>query len=146
MGAGKIGTKSLMPLIMSMLVLAACDRSGLDRKIWEFSGSDLKRGIEHYYSKPSVKKVGDGVVAVVTRGISKEERGVEQATGVKGAHDFEVKMEVACKDKLVRVVSKDYRDKDGISLLVENDGMNMDAVRPITPDMPLYKMYEDICR
>lgn len=129
------------------LLMTGCDNSGLDKNIWKFSGSDIKRGIDHYYSKPSVKKVGEGVFTVTTRGVPKNDgKAVEKATNVKNAHDFDVKMEVGCKDKYVRVISKDYRDRDGISLLVEKEEMKMDAVREITEDMPIYRMYQELCR
>lgn len=135
----------LLPLVM--LALAGCDRSGLDSKIWKFSGSDAKRGIDHYYSKPSVKKVGEGGFTVTTKAVpTKGKKAVEEATNVKNAYAVVTTMEVGCKDKFVRVMVKDYQDKDGISLKVEKDEMSMDAVRPVTPEMSLYKMYQEICR
>jgi len=140
-------TRITLALIIPVLILTGCDRSGLDTKIWQFSGSDIKRGIDHYYSKPSVKKTGEGMFTVTTRGVPKiNKKAVEEATNVKNAYDFEVVFEVGCKDKFVRVISKDYRDRDGISLKVEKEEMKMDAVRPITPELPIYRMYKDLCK
>lgn len=134
----------LLPMII--FVLAGCNRSGLDRKVWKFSGSDVTRGIDHYYSKPSVKKVGEGVFTVTTKAVPiKGEKAVEEATNVKNAYAVVTTMEVGCKDKYVRVMEKDYQDKDGISLKVEKDELSMDSVRPVTPEMSLYGMFQDLC-
>lgn len=132
---------------MGMVVLSGCNRSGLDSKVWKFSGNDAKRGIDHYYSKPSVKKVGEGVFTVTTKAVpTKGKKSVEEATGIKNAHAVVTTMEVGCKDKYVRIMMKDYQDRDGISLKVEKEEMSMDSVRPVNPEMALYKMHQEICR
>jgi len=128
-------------------LLAGCNKSGLDSKVWKFSGSDAKRGIDHYYSKPSVKKVGEGVFTVTTKAVpSKGKKAVEEATNVKNAHAVVTTMEVGCRDKYVRILVKDYQDRDGISLKVEKEEMSMDSVRPVTRDMALYTMHQEVCR
>jgi len=134
-------------LLACLPLMAACNRSGLDSKVWKFSGSDAKRGIDHYYSKPSVKKVGEGVFTVTTKAIpAKGKKAVEEATSVQKAYAVVTTMEVGCKDKYVRVMVKDYQDRDGISLKVEKDEMSMDSVRPVTREMALFTMHQEICR
>jgi hypothetical protein len=134
-------------MMFVVLTAAGCDRKGLDSKIWKFSGSDVKRGIDHYYSLPSVKKIGEGVFTVTTKAVpAKGKKAVEEATSVKNAYAVATTMELGCKDKYVRIMVKDYQDKDGISLKVEKDEMLMDSVRPVTREMALYKMYEEVCR
>ena len=132
---------------MIIFALAGCNRSGLDGNVWKFSGSDVKRGIDHYYSIPSVKKAGEGIFMVTTKVVpSKGKKAVEEATNVKNAYAVATIMEVGCKDKYVRVMEKDYQDKDGISLKVEKDEMTMDSVRTVTKDMPIFTMYQEVCR
>lgn len=134
-------------LLVAALTLAGCNRSGLDSKVWKFSGKDAKRGIDHYYSKPSVKKIGEGVFTVITKVVpAKDKKAVEEATGIKNAYSVATTFELGCKDKYVRVMAKDYLDKDGISLKVEKEEMSMDSVRPVTPEMALYGMYQELCR
>ncbi len=134
-------------MMLLMLMLGGCNRSGLDSKVWKFSGSDVKRGIDHYYSKPSVKKIGEGIYVVVTKAVpAKGKMAVEEATNVKGAAAVVTTMELGCRDKYVRIMEKDYQDKDGISQKVEKEKESMDSVRPVTKDMALYGMYQDICK
>ena len=140
-------TVTVALLSVALLSVAGCSRSGLDSKTWKLSGSDVKRGIDHYYSKPSVKMVGEGVFTVTTKAVpAKGKKAVEDATNVKNAYAVVTTMEVGCKDKYVRVMVKDYQDAGGISLKVEKDEMSMDSVRPVTKDMALFSMYQDICR
>ena len=74
-------------LLVAVLMISGCNRNGLDSNIWKFSGSDAKRGIDHYYSKPSVKKIGEGVFTVTTKAIpTKGKKAVEEATRVKNAY------------------------------------------------------------
>jgi hypothetical protein len=136
-----------LSLLVAALTIAGCNRSGLDSNVWKFSGTDAKRGIDHYYSKPSVKKVGEGVFSVTTKAVpTKGEKAVEEATNMKNVYAVATIMEVGCKDKYVRVMEKDYQDKDGISLKVEKDEMSMDSVRSVTKDMPIFTMYQEVCR
>jgi len=84
---------------------------------------------------------------VTTKAVpSKGKKAVEEATNVKNAYAVATIMEVGCKDKYVRVMEKDYQDKDGISLKVEKDEMTMDSVRTVTKDMPIFTMYQEVCR
>ena len=134
-------------LLVAVIMISGCNRSGLDSKVWKFSGSDVKRGIDHYYSKPSVKKVGEGFFTVTTKAVpTKGTKAVEEATDVKNAYAVATTFELGCKDKYVRVRVKDYQDKDGISLKVEKEEASMDSVRPVTPEMALYGMYQDLCK
>lgn len=136
-----------LSLLVAALTIAGCNRSGLDSKVWKFSGTDAKRGIDHYYSKPSVKKIGEGVFTVTAKAVpTKGEKAVEEATNVKNAYAVATIMEVGCKDTYVRVMEKDYQDKDGISLKVEKDEISMDSVRAVTKDMPIFTMYQEVCR
>lgn len=136
-----------LSLLVAALTIAGCNRGGLDSKVWKFSGTDAKRGIDHYYSKPSVKKIGEGVFTVTTKAVpTKGKKAVEEATNVKNAYAVATTMELGCKDKYVRLLVKDYQDKAGISLKVEKEEMSMDSVRPVTPEMSLYGMYQDLCK
>ena len=134
-------------LLVAVIMIAGCNRNGLDNKVWKFSGSDAKRGIDHYYSKPSVKKIGEGVFTVTTKAVpTKGNKAVEEATNVKNIYAVATTFELGCKDKYVRLLVKDYQDKDGMSLKVEKEEMSMDSVRPVTPEMSLYGMYQDLCK
>lgn len=136
-----------LSLLVAALTIVGCNRNGLDSKVWKLSGTDAKRGIDHYYSRPSVKKIGEGVFTVTTKAVpTKGKKAVEEATNVKNAFAVATTFELGCKDKYVRLLVKDYQDKDGISLKVEKEEMSMDSVRPVTPEMSLYGMYQEICR
>jgi len=137
----------MLSLLIAAIMISGCNRNGLDSKVWKFSGRDVKRGIDHYYSKPSVKKVGEGVFTVTTKAVpTKGKKAVEEATNVKNAYAVATTFELGCKDKYVRLMVKDYQDKDGISVKVEKEEMSMDSVRPVTPEMSLFGMYQDLCK
>lgn len=114
---------------------------------WEKSGSDVKRGIDHYYLKSSVKPLDKGCVRVKTKLIPKKgDKAVEEATNVKNVFAIEVEGVIYCDDSAFMVLSKEYFDKQGISLKTEKDGGNMEAVVKIKQGEALHPMIQKVCK
>lgn len=141
------GVLQIMMIVLALFVLTGCDRNNPDPSTWKFSGRDKNRGIDHYYDKNSVSRPAKDIVLVRTKGVPhKDKKAVETATNVKNAHSFEVKFEMNCAENYIRVLSKEYLDEKGTSLLKENDENKSDSVRLIDPAMPLYGSFKDLCK
>lgn len=143
--------KNIMSLLLAAIVALCClavsgcgNRPG---KGWKKSGTDKKRGIDHYYLQPSVKVLDKGCIRVKTKLLpSKGNEAVEKSTNVPKAFSVEVQGVIYCDESSFMVLSKEYLDKQGISLKIEKDGGNMEAVVKIKPDQALYPMIQQVCK
>jgi len=114
---------------------------------WKKSGTDKQRSIDHYYLKSSVKPLDKGSVRVKTKLLAhKGDTVVEKATNVSKAFSVETEGVIYCKESSFMVLSKEYLDKQGISLKIEKDGGNMGAVVEIKPGTALYPMIQEVCK
>lgn len=129
----------------ALLILSGCGNKLGDE--WQFSGTDTKRKIDHYYLKSSVKPVGADGFAVKTKMIPQSgNKAVEESVKIKSAYSVEVTGEIFCPDSAFMVYSKEYFDKQGISLKIEKDGGHMGAVAKIKPGQALHPMVTELCR
>lgn len=114
---------------------------------WEKSGSDVNRGIDHYYLKSSVKPLDKGAIRVKTRlQPHKGDEAVAKATNVEKAYSVEVEGVIHCDGSSFMVLTKEYLDKQGISLRIERDGGNMEALVEIKQGQALYPMVQELCK
>lgn len=124
--------------------------SGCNNKLggeWQFSGTDTKRKIDHYYLKSSVKPVGPDVIAVRTKLVPHSgNSAVEEVMKLKNAFSVEVTADIICQDSSLMVYTKEYFDKQGISLKIERDGGHMGAVVKVKPGQALHPMVTELCR
>lgn len=127
------------------ILLAGCSNNPGEG--WEKSGSDVKRGIDHYYLKKSVKPLDPRCIRVKTKLIPhKGDTAVAKAVNMDKAYAIETEGVIYCQDSAFMVLSKEYFDKQGISLKVEKDGGNMQAVVDIKAGTPLYPMVQQVCK
>lgn len=137
-------------IVMFVCAAAVMCVSGCGNKAgegWKKSGSDVNRGIDHYYLKSSIKPLDKGCVRVKTKLIpSKGDKAVAKATGVEKTFSVVVEGVIYCDDSAFMVLSKEYLDKQGISLKLEKDGGNMEAVVKIKPGEALYPMIQQVCK
>lgn len=132
-------------LVAAFFVVSGC--SNTPGGGWKKSGSDEKRGIDHFYLKSSLKPLDKGAIGVKTKLLPhKGDEAVAKATNVEKAYSVEVEGVIQCDNSSFMVLSKEYLDKQGISLKIEKDGGNMEAVVKIKPGQALYPMVQDVCK
>lgn len=129
----------------ALFIVSGCGNSPGDG--WKKSGTDTKRGIDHYYFKASVKPLDRAAVRVKTKLVPhKGDEAVEKATKVPKTFSVDVEAVIYCEETSLMVLSKEYLDKQGISLKIEKDGGNMASVVKIKSGEALYPMIQDVCK
>lgn len=145
MGKELVRSAGVAFIFVALVLMAGCSNKAGEG--WEKSGRDEKRGIDHYYLKSSVKPLDKGCIRVKTKLLSsKGDKAVEKATNVEKAFSIEVEGVIYCDDSAFMVLSKEYLDKQGISLKVEKDGGNMEAVVKIKKGEALHPMIQQVCK
>lgn len=134
-------------LVSAMMILLLVS-SGCKNKLegdWILAGSDFARKIDHYYLKKDVKPMGPGVFRIRTKLIPQRGKSLEKVMGIKNTYSVEVDGVVFCEGPKFRVFTKEYLDKQGISLLIEKDGGTEEATVKVTRNDALFPMVNDIC-
>lgn len=131
-------------IVPFILLVAGCsDKPGPE---WKKSGSDVNRKIDHYYLKSSVTSLGDGAIKVKTKLLAQRgNKDLAKSLKIENAYSVETEGVIYCKDSAFMVLSKEYLDKQGISLKIEKDGGHMGAVVTIKQGQALYPMVTDLC-
>lgn len=137
--------KSLQVCAILAMVLVS---SGCKNKLegdWILAGSDFARKIDHYYRKKDVKPMAPGVFRIRTKLIPQRGKSLEKVMGIKNTYSVEVDGVVFCEGPKFRVFTKEYLDKQGISLLIEKDGGTEEATVKVTRNDVLFSMVNEIC-
>jgi len=131
--------------LVTLVFMAGCGNKAGEG--WEKSGTDVKRGIDHYYLKSSLKPLDKGCIRVKTKLLpTKGDAAVEKAVNMPKVYSIVVEGVVYCDDTAFMVLSKEYLDKQGITLKVEKDGGNMEAVVKIKKGEALHPMIQQVCK
>lgn len=131
-------------LVPIMLSVAGCsDSPGPE---WKKSGTDVTRKIDHYYLKSSVTPMGAGAIKVKTKILAqKGNKDLAKKLNIDNAYSVETEGVIYCQDSAFMVLSKEYLDKQGISLKIEKDGGHEGAIVTIKPGQALHPMVTELC-